>query len=154
MDIKNRLSFRTSGILSNIDCDRSGHSTMRIPWFSSHDNHLTIIISWFSFHDTHSMMRILRYALCDTHRGGSRSRTSTWSVLMKAYTNKPFRFFGWRHNCALEIKQAICILESVRMYLQHCLSFPDPRPFSNDARLVVRGFQSCAALCALFFCII
>ena len=56
---------------------------------------------------------------------GSRSQTSTWSGLMKAYTNKPFRMHCGRHNRALEIKQAICIFNSVCIHLQHSLSFPD-----------------------------
>ena len=56
---------------------------------------------------------------------GSQSQTSTWSGLMKAYTNKPFRMHCGRHNRALEIKQAICIFNSVCIHLQHSLSFPD-----------------------------
>ena len=57
--------------------------------------------------------------------GGSRSQTSTWSGLIKAYANKPFRFLSGRHNCPLKIKLTVCIFHSVCMYLQHCLSFPD-----------------------------
>ena len=60
---------------------------------------------------------------------GSQSQTSTWSGLMKAYTNKPFRVFGGRHSCPLEIKQAIWFFHFVCMYLQHSLSFPDPWSF-------------------------
>ena len=58
-------------------------------------------------------------------RWAVRSQTSTWSGLIKAYTNKPFRFLSGRHNCPLKIKLTVCIFHSVCMDLQHCLSFPD-----------------------------
>ena len=58
-------------------------------------------------------------------RWAVRSQTSTWSGLIKAYTNKPFRFLSGRHNCPLKIKLTIFIFHSVCMDLQHCLSFPD-----------------------------
>ena len=48
----------------------------------------------------------------------------TWSGLIKAYTNRPFRVLGGRHNCPLKIKQAMCIIHSVCIHLQHCLAFP------------------------------
>ena len=77
-------------------------------------------------------------------RGGSRSQTSTWSGLIKAYTNRPFRFLGGRHSCPLKIKQAVCIFHSVCIHLQHSLSFPDLLSFfinhtiSYTIRLVIK----------------
>ena len=58
-------------------------------------------------------------------RGGTRAQISTWSVLIKAYTNRPFRVFSGGRNCILKIKHAIWIFHSVCTHLHHCLSFPD-----------------------------
>ena len=58
---------------------------------------------------------------------------STWSGLEKAYLIKPFSFISCGHNGSLKIIRAICIAwTEYKMYLQHCLSFPNLRFFFSD----------------------
>jgi hypothetical protein len=83
-------------------------------------------------------------------RTGSRSQTSTWSGLIKAYTNKPFRMLCGRHNRALEIKQAICIFNSVCIHLQHSLSFPDLWSFLSWAYINIY-YSACHYTCGIKF---